>query len=140
VDPETANIQSLAGITAEKQDAAQLVANTGEPTGRIKIVGSPPPPATDPFELQEYVYREVDNYMPGPVVFQGMSAEEGLKLLVDLGYPVDYERLGLAPPPDQGPPQAKPYESPHAALGRKATAGASAAGAKIRSMFTGEGN
>jgi hypothetical protein len=71
-------------------------------------------------------------------MYLGMPPEEAIKLLTDLGYPIDYARLGYNTDPERlnkGPEN----ETPHAALDRKATSSAFSAGEKIRSMFGGGG-
>jgi len=60
-------------------------------------------------------------------------------LLLERGFVVDWERLGSVEPYEE-PQQTRsqqPYKSPHARLGEKAAAGASAAGEKIRGAFSG---
>jgi len=49
---------------------------------------------SNPMAVEEWVYNQVMNYMPGPME-QGLSPEQGAQILTRYGFPVDWARLGV---------------------------------------------
>jgi len=138
MDKQIQGVAQLATTVAEKQDSAQIYMNTSGQKGDFVPMMSVPPPMTDPEGMQDWIYNQANNFNPGPVLYQGMPPEEAALLLQELGYPVDYQRLGIPDPaaPEQ-PAKASRPRSAHGRLEEKAVTGARKAGEKIRSMFTG---
>jgi hypothetical protein len=109
-----------AGMLRDEAVAGYVALHTGdEQASNAAAVGQ------DPGGVAEYIYGEAANY--NPTINQGMEPWEAAKTLQVYGLPVDWERLGI--------PLAQ--TTPRAQLGKKASEGASAAGEKIRSAFTG---
>ena len=131
----------LSNTTAQKQDAAKLMAATSSTAGEWTAPATPtPPPMTDPAMVEEWVYNQVFNYMPGPVE-QGLTPEQGAQILIRYGFEPDYAALGLVPMSEGAQANVKPAPSDRnsqkANLDRKAVHGAMDAGRTIREMITG---
>lgn len=133
------SLEGLVTATEEKRQAADIYAATAATAiGPPSPAGSSPPGMMNPPEyVEDYLYNMAMNY--DPRINQGMRPDLVAELLLDRGFVVDWERLGSVEPYEE-PQQTRsqqPYKSPHARLGEKATAGASAAGEKIRGAFSG---
>lgn len=90
------NLQELAQVTAEKQDAADAYRRAV--SDRATLTSGPdsktqPFDQKDPWSSAEWAYREAENY--NPMMQLGMHPEQVGLMLMDWGLQPDWERLGV---------------------------------------------
>jgi hypothetical protein len=124
------SVEAMEQAGVERQEAMEGYAALHSGGEQLSVAAAA---QTDPGGIAEYIYIEAQNY--NPTINQGLEPWEAAKMLQMYGLPVDWQRLGIV---DVGPEQAPPTPlSPHGELEQKAVSGASQAGEKIRSAFTG---